>query len=144
MAKSLNPDTVWQPFGAFSQIVVAGEGKTVYLKGQVALDPDGNIVGEGDMNTQVRRVLENIHLLLHAVGGRISDIVSLVQYTTDIQAFMQAGSVRQEFFSAPFPVTTTVEVAALYDQRLLVEITAIAEVPLERFVNPSDGVEMHG
>ncbi len=144
MAESANPKTVWAPFGAFSQLVVAGTGRTVYLKGQVALDAHGEIVGEGDMAAQVRQVLANIEALLEAVGGRMSDIVSLVQHTTDIQAFMAAGAVRQTFFAPPFPVTTTVEVSALYDPRLMIEITAIAEVPVERY-RPVDGaMPLHG
>ena len=50
---------------------------------------------------------------------------------------METGKVRQEFFAPPFPVTTTVEVSSLYDPRLMVEITAIAEIPWARFKNPS-------
>ena len=136
MAQSFNPPNVWAPFGAFSMGVVQGEGQVVYLKGQVALDPQGEIVGVGDMNLQVRTVLNNIQSVLDHVGGRMSDIISLTQYVTDIEAFMAAGAVRSDFFQPPFPVTTTVEVARLYDPNLLVEITAIAEIPKERFVQP--------
>lgn len=87
MAKSFDPPNVWSPFGAFSQSVICGGGKTVYLKGQVALDTNGQIVGDGDMATQVVQVLENMSDILAAMGGRMSDIVSLQQFTTDIQTF---------------------------------------------------------
>lgn len=143
MAHSFNPPDIWQPFGAFSQAVVAGPGHTVYVKGQVALDPDGAIVGEGDMRAQVRQVLENVAAILAAAGGRMSDIVSIQQFTTDIQAFMQCGDIRAAHFNAPFPVTTTLEVSALYDPGLMVEMTCIAEVPIERFERPGNAVEMH-
>lgn len=143
MAKSFNPDLVWKPFGAFSQIVIGGSGKVAYLKGQVSLDPDGQIVGIDDMNVQVEQVLTNIKTLLASMNGRMSDIVSLTQFTTDIQAFMQAGDVRQRYFEAPYPVTTTIEVKSLYDPRLLVEITAIAEIPVARFINPEAASVMH-
>jgi enamine deaminase RidA (YjgF/YER057c/UK114 family) len=113
MIDSFNPPDVWSPFGAFSMGVVQGDGQVVYLKGQVALDRDGNVVGRGDMPAQVRQVLENIRAVLAHVGGAMGDIVSLTQYVTDIEAFMAAGAVRQEFFAAPFPVTTTVEVSRL-------------------------------
>jgi len=63
--------------------------------------------------------------------------VSLTQYVTDIEAFMAAGDVRRQFFAPPFPVTTTIEVSRLYDPALLVEITAIAEVPRDRFKRPA-------
>ena len=143
MAKSFNPPNIWSPFGAFSQAVIGGEGKTIYLKGQVALGPHGDIVGEGDMGAQVTQVLQNISDVLSTMGGRTSDIVSLQQFTTDIQAFMSCGDVRMQFFDAPYPVTTTLEVASLYDPRLLVEITAIAEIPENRFVMPEDAQEKH-
>lgn len=143
MAKSVDPPNIWSPFGAFSQAVIGGAGKTVYLKGQVALGPDGQIVGEGDMAAQVTQVLQNISDLLGAMGGRTSDILSLQQFTTDIAAFMRCGEIRARFFDAPYPVTTTLEVSSLYDSRLLVEITAIAEIPASRFVMPDAARDMH-
>lgn len=136
MALHFNPPGVWPPFGAFSMGVVQGQGKIVHLKGQVALDEDGQVVGENNMQAQVRQVLENIRAVLDHVGGEMSDIVSLTHYVTDIEAFMAAGEVRQVFFQPPYPVTTTVEVSRLYDPRLLVEITAMAEIPEGRFKTP--------
>lgn len=137
MIESFNPPDVWSPFGAFSMGVVQGEGQTVYLKGQVSLDPSGKIVGQGDMPAQVGQTLSNISAVLAHVGGTMADIVSLTQYVTDIEAFMASGEVRKRYFSEPFPVTTTVEVSRLYDPNLLVEITAIAEVPRDRFRSPT-------
>ena len=136
MARHFNPPSVWQPFGAFSMGVAQGEGQVVYLKGQVSLDPGGSIVGKGDMQAQLRQVLENIQAVLGHVGGTLADVISLTQYVTDIERFMAAGAVRMTYFSEPFPVTTTVEVARLYDPDLMVEITAIAEIPRDRFVEP--------
>jgi 2-iminobutanoate/2-iminopropanoate deaminase len=133
MIDSFDPPDVWQPFGAFSMIALQGDGKIVHLKGQVALDHAGNVVGAGDMRAQVRQVLENIKAVLAAIGGELADILSLTQYVTDIAAFMQAGDIRREFFRPPYPVTTTVQVAALYRPELIVEISAIAEIPRARF-----------
>ncbi len=144
MAHSFNPPDVWKPFGAFSHAVIAGSGRCVSLKGQVALDKDGQIVGEGSMELQVRQVLHNISDVLAALGGRMSDIVSLNQFTTDIEAFMRCGAIRQEAFKAPFPVTTTLQVVSLYDPLLLVEINGTAEIPKERFVMPNGAEVMHG
>ena len=128
---------IWQPFGAFSMGVIQGEGQVVRLKGQVSLDRAGQVVGARDMRAQVRQVLENIRATLAHVGGEMGDIVSLTQYTTDIAAFMQSGDIRREFFKPPFPVTTTVQVAALYHPELVIEITAIAEIPRARFRRPA-------
>jgi enamine deaminase RidA (YjgF/YER057c/UK114 family) len=136
MSIAYDPPNLWQPFGAFSQMQILGAGKVVHLKGQVALDRDGAIVGGGDMRAQLSQVLENIKTALAAIGGEMGDIVSLTQYVTDIEAFMRAGDIRKSCFSAPYPVTTTVQVARLYHPALMVEIAAIAEIPLERFRTP--------
>ena len=143
MAESYNPDNVWAPFGAFSMVILRGTGQVVHLKGQVALDASGAIIGAGDMRTQVRQVLTNVKTVLATIGGRMSDVVSLTHFTTDIQAFMQTGDIRNEFFAAPYPVTTTVEVAALYNPELVIEITSVAEIPRERYMRPSQARAMH-
>jgi 2-iminobutanoate/2-iminopropanoate deaminase len=136
MATSFNPPDVWQPFGAFSMMKIQGSGQIVHLKGQVSLDKTGQVVGKGDMRSQVRRTLENIQAVLASVGGEMVDVLSLTQYTTDIEQFMTVGDIRKQFFADPFPVTTTVQVARLYDPDLMIEITAMAEISLDRFRQP--------
>ncbi|NHL69455.1 RidA family protein [Burkholderia ambifaria] len=133
MAEAVNPPELWAPFGAFSMAVVQGDGRIVHLKGQVALDKDGHVVGAGDMRAQVRQTLGNIRDVLAAMGGQMQDVISLVHYATDINAFMQAGDIRETFFAEPYPVTTTVQVERLYRPDLLIEIAAIAEIPRARF-----------
>ena len=137
MIDAVNPPGVWPPFGAFSMAVIQGDGQVVHLKGQVSLDRDGQVVGAGDMRTQVRKVLENIRAVLASMGGTTADVVSLVHYATDIEAFMATGDIRKEFFSPPFPVTTTVQVARLYHPDLIIEVTAVAEIPRARFRRPA-------
>ncbi len=137
MAKHFNPATIWQPFGAFSMVAAQGDGQIVHLKGQVALDRDGRLIGTGDMRAQVRKVLENIAAVLASLGGKMGDVISLTHYTTDIDGFMQTGDIRTAFFADPYPVTTTVQVARLYDPDVLIEITAIAEIPRDRFRPPA-------
>lgn len=137
MIDAVDPIGVWEPFGAFSLAAIQGDGRIVHLKGQVALDRDGKVVAAGDMRAQTRQVLENIRAVLAALGGRMEDVLSLTHYVTDIDAFAGVGDIRREFFRAPYPVTTTVQVAALYDPRLVLEITAIAEIPRDRFQRPS-------
>jgi 2-iminobutanoate/2-iminopropanoate deaminase len=136
MVDAVNPAVVWSPFGAFSMAVIQGDGQVVHLKGQVSLDQAGQVVGKNDMRVQVRTTLENIRTVLASMGGTMGDVVSLVHYTTDIDTFMGTGDIRKEFFSAPFPVTTTVQIQRLYDRDLMIEITAIAEIPRERFHRP--------
>ena len=133
---SFDPDSIWKPFGAFSQAVVQGTGKIVHLKGQVSLDKEGEIVGEGDIDAQVEKVLENLKLILSEFGGRLEDVYSLTHHVTNIEEFMKTGHIRTRYFKPPFPVTTTVEVTRLYHPDLLVEITGSAEIPLDRYVEP--------
>jgi len=137
MIDAVDPIGVWEPFGAFSLAAIQGDGRIVHLKGQVALDRDGKVVAAGDMRAQTRQVLENIRAVRAALGGGMEDVLSLTHYVTDIDAFAGVGDLRREFFRAPYPVTTTVQVAALYDPRLVLKITTIAEVPRDRFQRPS-------
>ncbi|MCP3725328.1 RidA family protein [Paraburkholderia sp. CNPSo 3272] len=143
MVDAVNLPGVWAPFGAFSMAVIQGDGQVVHLKGQVSLDREGRVVGPNDMRLQVRKVLENIRNVLAAMGGQMTDVISLVHYATDIEAFMAAGDIRSEFFAAPYPVTTTVQVERLYRPELTVEITAIAEIPRSRFRRPGPATDAH-
>ncbi|MFL9863611.1 RidA family protein [Paraburkholderia fungorum] len=139
MVDAVNPMEVWASFGAFSMAVIQGDGRIVHLKGQVSLDRHGQVVGLGDIRAQVRQVLENIRSVLASMGGQMADVISLVHYATDIEAFMTTGDIRQEFFAAPYPVTTTVQIQRLYRPELLIEIAAIAEIPCSRFRHPARG-----
>ena len=118
-------------------VAIQGQGQVVHLKGQVALDEYGEVVGAGDMAVQVDQCLRNIKRVLEGLGGAMADIYAVVHYATDINAFMASGQVRQKYFSPPYPVTTTVEVAKLYRPELLIEITCSAEIPHDRFTSPS-------
>jgi 2-iminobutanoate/2-iminopropanoate deaminase len=137
MVQAFNPPELWSPFGAFSMAVIQGDGHIVHLKGQISLDRNGQVVGHNDMRAQTRQVLENIRDVLAVMGGQMADVMSLVHYATDIDAFMGTGDIRKEFFAAPFPVTTTVQVERLYRPELMIEIAAIAEIPRERFRHPA-------
>ena len=137
MAESVDSPDIWAPFGAFSMAVLQGAGQVVWLKGQVALDQAGKLVGPGDMRAQLRQVLENLKAVLANLGGEMGDMISLTHYTTDIEQFMAAGDIRRGYFSPPYPVTTTVQIARLYDPALLIEIAGVAEIPVERCRRPA-------
>jgi 2-iminobutanoate/2-iminopropanoate deaminase len=139
MIDAVNPTGVWPPFGAFSMAVIQGDGQIVHLKGQVSLDERGDVVGANEMSAQVRKVLDNIRDVLASLGGQMGDIVSLVHHATDIEQFMAVGDIRKEFFAVPFPVTTTVQVGRLYHPDLMIEISAVAEIPRHRFRRPGIG-----
>ena len=97
--------------GPYSQAVRSGN--TVYFSGQIPLDPaTGNLV-EGDIAMQARRAFDNLKAVAEAAGGSLAQIVRLGLYLTDLGQFATVNSVMQEYFNAPFPARSTVEVSAL-------------------------------
>lgn len=66
----------------------------------------------------------------------MADILSLTHYVTDIERFLETRDIRLEYFTEPYPVTATVQVARLFHRDLLLEISAIAEIPRGRFRRP--------
>ncbi len=127
---------VWRAFGCNSMGVVAGEGRLVLLGGQVAWDEQRHVVGVGDMRLQAQQTFRNIQASLAAVGGEMDDVVSIVTYVTTSDGLRDIHEVRTEFFSSPYPVSTLVQVAALVEPDLLIEVTATAVVPEDSYRAP--------
>ena len=98
----------------------------IFLSGQLARDAEGNLVGKGDMAEQTRQCIRNMRTVLEAAGGTLDDIVSIVVYTTDMRAFKEIVSAREEFFVAKLPTSTIVEVNHLADPGLMIEFQATA------------------
>lgn len=97
--------------GPYSQAVRAGN--TVYFSGQIPLDPaTGNIV-EGDIDAQARRAFDNLKAVAEAAGGSLGQIVRLGLYLTDLGEFAKVNAVMQDYFQAPYPARSTIEVAGL-------------------------------
>ena len=100
-----------QAIGTYSQAVRAGD--TVYLSGQIPLDPATGELVTGDMEAQVRRVFENLKAVCEAAGGDLSQVVKLTVYLTDLAHFALVNRVMAEYFSTPYPARAAVGVAAL-------------------------------
>ena len=97
--------------GPYSQAVRAGN--TVYFSGQIPLDPaTGNLVG-GDIEAQARRAFDNLKAVAEAAGGSLGDIVRLGLYLTVLGEVAKVNAVMQDYFQAPFPARSTIEVAGL-------------------------------
>lgn len=97
--------------GPYSQAVRAGN--TVYFSGQIPLDPaTGNLV-DGDIAVQARRAFDNLKAVAEAAGGSLDHIVRLGLYLTDLSQFAAANAVMQEYFAAPYPARSTIEVSGL-------------------------------
>ncbi|MCK7594546.1 RidA family protein [Pseudomarimonas salicorniae] len=97
--------------GPYSQAVRAGD--TVYLSGQIPLDPASGELVRGDISARTRRVFENLKAVCAAAGGSLDDVVRIGIYLTDLGDFAAVNAVMAEYFSAPYPARSTIQVAGL-------------------------------
>ena len=97
--------------GPYSQAVRSGN--TVYLSGQIPLDPATGAIVEGGISAQVRRALDNLQAVCAAAGGGLDQVVRLGLYLTDLGDFATVNAVMAEYFQAPYPARSTIEVAGL-------------------------------
>ena len=114
-----------QAIGTYSQAMRAGN--TVYLSGQIPLDPATGELVAGDMEAQVRRVFENLKAVAAAAGSNLDHAVRVTVYLTDLQHFALVNRVMAEYFSQPYPARAAIGVAAL-PKGAAVEIDAILEL----------------
>ncbi len=120
---------VREPMGHFSQaIAIAAKGKLVFISGMTARRPDGSIAGIGDVEAQTRQVCENLKSAVEAAGGTMEDICRVDVYVRNIEHFDKIHKVRREYFKAPAPASTMVEVTKMVSPEYLIEINAIAVV----------------
>lgn len=121
--KHIVTDRAPAAIGIYSQGVLA-EG-TLYVSGQIPLDPATGALVEGDVSVRIRRCLENVQAVVEAAGGTLADVVKLNVYLTDLGVFAQVNAVMSELFGAPYPARAAVQVAAL-PRGVDVEIDAVA------------------
>jgi len=122
----INPDGMTQPAG-YSHVV--RHNNLLFLSGQVAVDAEGNVVGEGDMNAQLRQVLENMKIALASQGADFSNIVKVTIYTTDMDALLKTGDISREYWTDGTPANTVVQVERLARPAFLIEIESTAIAP---------------
>lgn len=99
-------------------------GHTVYLSGQIALDPSTMTLVAEDVAEQAKQVFENLAAVAEAAGGSCNDIVRLTIYLTDMATFSEVNDVMAAYFKPPYPARTTIGVAAL-PKDAAVEVDAI-------------------
>jgi len=114
-----------QAIGTYSQAIRAGN--TVYLSGQIPLDPATGELVAGDMEAQVRRVFDNLQAVATAAGSDLDHVVKLTVYLTDLAHFALVNRVMAEYFAQPYPARAAVGVAAL-PKGAAVEMDGILEL----------------
>jgi 2-iminobutanoate/2-iminopropanoate deaminase len=118
----------WEKEYGYAQSVKVGD--TIYVSGQVSHDDDGNIVGQGDMEAQMRQAYANIRKVLSQYGATMDNIVDEILFVTDMNnAFAAAVKCRNEvFFGSPVVASTIVQIQRLAFPELMIEIKCVAKI----------------
>jgi enamine deaminase RidA (YjgF/YER057c/UK114 family) len=131
---AVQPRTLPKPAG-FSYGYEVKRGRLVFLAGQVARDEHNAVVGQGDLVAQFRQVCRNLHAVVSAAGGDMTDVVKLTIYVLDTADYKrhlrEIGGVYREYFGKHFPAMTLVGARDLFDAAdgCLIEIEGIAALP---------------
>jgi 2-iminobutanoate/2-iminopropanoate deaminase len=129
MKKQVQSGRIREPSGHFSQAIeIEAKGRLVFISGMTARRADGTIAGIGDIEAQTRQVCENLKAAVEAAGGRMDDICRVDVYVRNMEHFDRIHKVRREYFAAPPPASTMVEVSKFTSPDYLVEISAIAVI----------------
>lgn len=121
----INTDKAPKAIGTYSQAVKVGT--TVYLSGQIPLEPETMEIAVGDMRAHITRVFSNLKAVAEAAGGSLADVVKLNIFLTDLGNFALVNEVMAEFFQQPYPARAAVGVASL-PKGVGVEMDAIMEL----------------
>ena len=100
-----------QAIGTYSQAVRAGD--TVYISGQIPLDPATGVLISGDIDAEIRRVFDNLRAIAEAAGGTLANAVKLSVFLTDMTHFSKVNEIMATYFTTPYPARAAVGVAAL-------------------------------
>lgn len=97
--------------GTYSQAIKAGS--TIYVSGQIPLDPDSGEMVQGDIGVQIEQVFQNLKAVAHAAGTSLNNAVKITVYLTDLQHFGLVNEAMERFFDAPYPARAALGVASL-------------------------------
>ena len=122
---TIQTDRAPQAIGTYSQAVRCGN--TVYLSGQIPLDPASMELVTGDMEAQIRRVFDNLVAVAEAAGGSLADVAKLNVFLLDLGHFALVNEIMASYFQEPYPARAAVAVAAL-PKGAQVEMDAVMEI----------------
>lgn len=125
--KTIQTDDAPQAIGTYSQAIRVSGGDTVYISGQIGLDPLSMEMAAG-IDEQIQRVFLNLKAVAAASGGSLGDIVKLNVYLTDLENFQKVNEAMARYFAAPYPARAAIGVAAL-PRGALVEVDAVLVLP---------------
>lgn len=128
-----NPATVAAPVGSYSHAVrvETDEAAWIYVSGQLALDPHGELVGAGDLPAQTEHVFENLARVLEANGATFADVVKIQTFLTTLEGLEGSRAVRARYLPDEPPASTAVRVAALLLPDALIEVDVVAVIARE-------------
>jgi enamine deaminase RidA (YjgF/YER057c/UK114 family) len=124
--RNISSGAKWEDIVGYSRAVRVGT--RIYLTGTTAIDETGEVVDIGDAYAQTVQVIRNIERALTQAGGTLASVVRTRMYVTDISRWEEYGRAHREFFGEIRPCATMVEVRALIDPRMLIEIEVEAEL----------------
>jgi len=122
MKTIIQTETAPAAIGTYSQAVRVDN--TVYISGQIPLDPKTMTLVSGDFHTQVKRTFDNLQSIVIAAGGRLSQIVKLQIFLIDLDQFAIVNKVMAAYFESPYPARVTIQVSRL-PKEAAIEIDAV-------------------
>jgi len=109
--RPIHSDEAPAAIGPYSQAIRTGD--TVYLSGQIPIDPTSGELVEGDFSDRCRRVFDNLAAVARAAGAGLDDVVKLNVFLTDLGRFSELNEIMTDFFNEPYPARAAIQVAAL-------------------------------
>jgi enamine deaminase RidA (YjgF/YER057c/UK114 family) len=129
--KFFNPEGMSKPAGYTHVVEMTGPGRTIYIAGQLGYDATGKRAGEpGDFAAQATQCFENLKIALTSVGAGFQHVVKLNNYLTNISHLPIFRDVRNKYITGTPPASTTIEIPKLARPDALLEVEAIAVLPL--------------
>ncbi|MDE2234918.1 MAG: RidA family protein [Gammaproteobacteria bacterium] len=122
---AIHTDLAPKAIGPYSQAIRAGN--TVYLSGQIGLDPNTGQLVAGGIQAEARRVFENLKAVAETAGQGLAQVVRLTVYLVDLNDFAKLNEIMSDYFQAPYPARATIGVAAL-PRNARVEVDAVMMV----------------